>query len=424
MRIGIIIGRIGGVDGVALETEKWIEILHELGHEIFILSGQYEDRPIDPKHETLLPVLSFFSPESQWDQNKAFFALDPNPEPLLEHIKIASDRIAVKIVRWIQRKKIDILLSENASALACHLSMGVGIRKAVQKIGIPVVSHDHDFHWERGFRYISQHYEVNKLINSEFPLQLSDVRHAVINTNAQKHLKKHHGIEAMVVPNVMDFDRPFGQIRESNKLLHKDLGLNGDDTLLFQVTRIVERKGIEVAIDLVHRLADKRVKLIITGNHNDDEKDQYYHRLIEDIHDLCLIDQVIFVDSLIRHHTREDKHSSKAYLLSDAYANATACTYFSVYEGFGNAFIESVIAKKPIFVNNYKPVFWPDIGSKGFKLVMLENNVLTDEAVEEIREILYNEKLGREIVEHNYELGKKHFSYDVLREKLPLLFSI
>lgn len=423
MRIGIVIGRIGGVDGVALETEKWIEVLHELGHEVFILSGQFEERAIDPKHESLLPVLSFFSPESQWGQSKAFFAPDPDPEPLLSHIEMASNRIAVGIVKWIRRKKIDVLLSENASALACHLSMGVGIRKAIQKAGIPVVTHDHDFHWERGFRYTSQHYEVNKLINKEFPLQLSNAKHAVINTNAQSHLMKHHGIDAMVVPNVMDFDRPFGQIRESNKLLHKDLGLNGDDIPLFQVTRIVERKGIEIAIDLVHRLQDKRVKLIVTGNHNDDQKDQYYHKLIENIHDLCLMDQVIFADHLIRHHTWEGKHSSKAYSLSDAYANSKACTYFSVYEGFGNAFIESVIAKKPIFVNNYKPVFWPDIGSKGFRIVMLENNLLTDKAVAEIREILFNEKLSREIAEHNYELGKEHFSYDVLREKLPLLFS-
>jgi len=39
MNIGIIIGRIGGVDGVALETEKWIDVLKSMGHGIFILSG-------------------------------------------------------------------------------------------------------------------------------------------------------------------------------------------------------------------------------------------------------------------------------------------------------------------------------------------------------------------------------------------------
>ena len=29
MRIGIIIGRIGGVDGVALETVKWMDVLRK-----------------------------------------------------------------------------------------------------------------------------------------------------------------------------------------------------------------------------------------------------------------------------------------------------------------------------------------------------------------------------------------------------------
>ena len=37
MNIGIIIGRIGGVDGVALETEKWIEVLRSMGHHIYTL---------------------------------------------------------------------------------------------------------------------------------------------------------------------------------------------------------------------------------------------------------------------------------------------------------------------------------------------------------------------------------------------------
>ena len=34
MRIGIIIARIGGIDGVALETEKWIEVLRKMGNEV------------------------------------------------------------------------------------------------------------------------------------------------------------------------------------------------------------------------------------------------------------------------------------------------------------------------------------------------------------------------------------------------------
>jgi hypothetical protein len=38
-------------------------------------------------------------------------------------------------------------------------------------------------------------------------------------------------------------------------------------------------------------------------------------------------------------------------------------------------------------------------------------------------EIIYNPDLAKEIGEYNFELGKKHFSYDVLEEKLTELFS-
>ena len=118
------------------------------------------------------------------------------------------------------------------------------------------------------------------------------------------------------------------------------------------------------------------------------------------------------------------RSGKKRYSLSDAYARAVACTYFSTYEGFGNAFVEALLAKRPIFVNNYKPVFWPDIGSKGFECVMLEDNELTDEAVGRIDEVLRDQKLQTEIAEHNFELGRKHFSYEVLERKLEVLFSV
>ena len=65
----------------------------------------------------------------------------------------------------------------------------------------------------------------------------------------------------------------------------------------------------------------------------------------------------------------------------------------------------------------------PDIGSKGFKTVMLEDNELTDEAVEQMKDIIYKPELNKEIGEYNFELGKKHFSYGVLKEKLEELLN-
>ena len=108
------------------------------------------------------------------------------------------------------------------------------------------------------------------------------------------------------------------------------------------------------------------------------------------------------------------KKRKTIYSIEDAYVHARACMYFSDYEGFGNAFVEAVVAKKPIFVNNYKPVYWPDIGSKGFEAVMIENNVLTEKAVSEMKEIISSPKRCREIAEHNFKIGKEHFSYEIL----------
>jgi glycosyltransferase involved in cell wall biosynthesis len=413
MRIGIIIGRIGGVDGVALETEKWIDILKKLGHEVFIMSGEFESWKMDRKHHTLFPALSFFSAEAEWEQRKAFFEPDEDPNPLLEHIERWSDMIEKRLLRWVKAKKIEVVLSENASALPCQLSMGVAIKKLIKRTGLPIVTHDHDFHWERGERYMSVHPEVNQYVDENFPLLLPDVRHAVINTFGVETFKNRFGRKALLVPNVMDFNRPYGIPTPENEFFLRDVGVREGEIALLQVTRIVRRKGIETAISLIDKLNDDKLKLVITGNNNDDENKEYYNELIDQIHDLNLSRQVIFASHKVLDHKD----------LSDVYAHGRACTYFSTYEGFGNAFVECILAKKPIFVNNYKPVYMQDIGNKGFETVMIEDSHLTDEKVKQMAEIIYDPVRCREIGEYNFEVGKKHFSYEVLEEKLNTLFT-
>ena len=65
----------------------------------------------------------------------------------------------------------------------------------------------------------------------------------------------------------------------------------------------------------------------------------------------------------------------------------------------------------------------PDIGSKGFKTVMVENGELNTSAVNSMAEIIYKPALAAEISEYNFQLGKRYFSYDTLRVKLEELIS-
>jgi glycosyltransferase involved in cell wall biosynthesis len=422
VKVGIIIGRIGDVDGVALETEKWIKILHQMGHEVFILSGRFTKSVVKPECETLIPSLSFFSPNCEWEQNRTFFYPQDEPSALLSHLNLASDDLAIEMFKWVMKNHIDVIISENASALPAHLSMGMAIKKLVEHTGIKMICHDHDFHWERGTRYFTPFKEVREIIKRTFPIQIKHVRHAVINTNSKTYLKRKYEIESLLVPNVMDFNLPFGVKDNYNADLLATLGLKKDDIPLFQITRIVKRKGIETAIELIDKLDDKRVKLVITGTAADDERKGYYKELIAKIDEQKLNDRVIFASHRILNERGRNLAGEKIYSLSDAYAHATACTYFSTYEGFGNAFVEAALAKTPVFVNNYKPVFWQDIGCKKFNIVLIEDGKLTDKAVAEIDQIIHNKTLQKEIGEYNYNLAKMHFSYSVLRENLETLF--
>ncbi|MCK5136843.1 MAG: glycosyltransferase family 4 protein [Bacteroidales bacterium] len=418
MNIGIIIGRIGGADGVALETEKWIDVLRSMGHSIYILSGQFQERQMDMKTETLVCEMSFFSPESFWSQKKAFFYPETDPQELIEHLNLYSKVIYKKILNWIGEKKIDLIISENASALPSHLEMGLAVNKAVHKCGLPTITHDHDFAWERGDRYVSPHKDINEFVSAVFPLRAPNSIHAVINTHAKNTLLERFQRESVNVPNVMDFSKSFGVQNQKNEKLAEHIGFKNDDLFLYQVTRIVRRKGIETAIKLLHELNDKKIKLIITGNYADDSGSAYYNELVNQIHELRLGEQVGFAYHLFHNKGLSNSNGEERFSLSDAYARATACTYFSIYEGFGNAFVEAVLAKRPVFVNNYEPVYMPDIGTRGFKTVMIENSDLTEESVKDMSEVIYNPGLAEEIALYNFELGKKYFSYDTLREKL------
>ena len=415
MRIGIAIGRIGGIDGVALETEKWIAVLERMGHEVHVLTGELE-API--RNASVLPEMAFSHPECIRDQDDAFFFQEVDEAELAERLERGAAVIERGIQLWLVEQRIEFLITQNNTTLPCHLTMGMALRRVLERTGMAALAHDHDFHWERGDRYATRYPVVRAIIEECFPPNLPNLRHAVINTYCRDSLKREMGIEPVVIPNVMDFEHAFARRDLFNRALPEALGCGRDDTLLFQITRIVRRKGIETAIELVHRLEDPSVRLVITGTSRDDWNEEYTDELRAQVADLGLGDAVLFAGERFDAVRGSDAAGRPVFSLEDAYAHATACTYFSRYEGFGNAFVEALLARRPIFLNNYKPVYWPDIGSKGFRTVQIEDNVLTDAAVDTIRSILSDPKARRETAEHNFTLGRRYFSFEVLEELL------
>ena len=100
----------------------------------------------------------------------------------------------------------------------------------------------------------------------------------------------------------------------------------------------------------------------------------------------------------------ETINNDKKYTIDDVYQSADLVTYPSDYEGFGNAFVESIYFKRPIVVNRYS-IFVEDIEPCGFDVIPFEGFV-TKKIGDRVMQFLDPENV-RTTADKNYELGRK-----------------
>ncbi len=253
---------------------------------------------------------------------------------------------------------------------------------------------------------------VSDYLRMAFPPVLPSIEHVVINSVADIQLSLRTGISSHVIYNVMDFDNPPPPPDEYTFDVRQALGIEDDELFVLQPTRVVQRKGIEHAIELVHRLG-RKAKLVISHASGDEGWD--YEQRLKEYSKLMNVN-TIFVSDIINEERGTTPDGRKIYTLEDIYPYADLVTYPSTFEGFGNAFLETIYFKKPIVVNTYS-IYIKDIQPKGFKVIEIDGYV-TDKAVEQTKQVLDNPKLCQEMVDHDYELAKEYFSYTVLERIL------
>jgi glycosyltransferase involved in cell wall biosynthesis len=198
--------------------------------------------------------------------------------------------------------------------------------------------------------------------------------------------------------------------------LKKKIGLKEDDLFILQPTRVVPRKWIERSIEIVNRLNLKNPALVIS-HESGDEGDDYYNRIMDYAKNMDV--NIIFIDHLINNNKKKKQNTS--YTIADIYRCADIIAYPSGYEGFGNAFLETIYYKKPIIVNRYS-IYIADIEPKGFDVIKLDGFV-TDKAVKKIQRVLSDPDYRNKMVKKNYDLAAKFFSYEILEKKLLYLIS-
>jgi glycosyltransferase involved in cell wall biosynthesis len=404
--IGFVSTRFAGIDGVSLEAAKWGEVLEAAGHNCFWFAGELDK---DPNKSYLAPEAHFKHPYNLWINRQAFGQTE-RTSSVTESIANLKAILKIRLQEFIDYFQIELLIIENALAIPLNIPLGLAISKLVSETQIPTIAHHHDFYWERNRL---RENAVADYLYEFFPPRLESIQHVVINSMARDELARRRGIVATIIPNVLDFDNPLPVNHKGYHKFLESFGLNPGHKTILQPTRIIKRKGIEHAIDLVKNLNPTHFKLLISHKAGD-EGLEYSERLkqyaFEQGVDLRLARKP--VSSPWNH----PKHQLNGHSLWNVYAHADFVTFPSLYEGFGNAFLEAIYFKKPLLVNRYA-TFVTDIEPKGFDLVTMDGS-LTLKTVQHVSAVLESPVRTAEMVNRNYETAKQHYSYGVLRRHL------
>ncbi len=409
--IGFVSTRFSGTDGVTMEASKWAQVLKRAGHNYFWFAGLLDRTP---DHSFLVPEAFFRHEKNHWIDEQVFGKKRRSPA-VTDAIYELKTYLKKQLNEFIKTYNIDMLVAENVLTIPMHIPLGIALTEIIAETQIPTIAHHHDFYWERTRFSVNA---VGDYLRMAFPPNLPNIEHVVINSTAQEELALRNGITSIIIPNVLDFENPPDVDREKTKDFRKNIGLAADDVFILQPTRVVQRKGIEHAIELVEELGDPRYKLVISHEAGD-EGLEYAEWLKGHAADRGV--DLRTMNLRISDPLNPDVNRKDLYTLWDVYPHSDFVTYPSLYEGFGNALLEAVYFKKPLLINRYA-IFVRDIEPKEFDLIAMDG-FLTRKTVQKVREVMESSERREKMVNTNFEIAKRFYSFDRLRRWLNLLLT-
>lgn len=446
MNIALCHYRVGETDGVSLEMDKWKKVLENMGHKVYFIAGN-----AGPSDGYIIPEINYRFKEDLKIERNAYLKLKDyqDEDELIGAIRKQALKIGVGLKRILIKNKIDLIVPNNIFSIGRSIPTAMAFASVIKELGIRCIGHHHDFYWERDNFSQPTCTFVRQALKEYYPPKDDLISHVVINSIVQKELKAKKNLDSTVIPNVFDFSGPLWNIDDYNKDLRARLGIKDNDILMLQATRVTNRKAIELAIDVIGEMqkeknrkileeaklyngksfnGNSRIVLVLAGMI--EAADDYVERLKTRTEKTDV--ELLFVNNLVK-HSRCVKNNKKIYSLWDIYLFADIITYPSIQEGWGNQFLEGLFAKKPMLVFEYN-VYKEDIKRKGFKIISLGDKYKLDEyglakvdkktikrAAGGCIRLLIDKDCRKKIVEENFQLGRKFFSYKSLEEKLKMI---
>jgi len=440
-KIGICHYRIGQTDGVSLEIIKRKQTLAKMGYKIKLISGARQTGA-----DFIIPELEFDRPDILKIKHNAFLKFKDydSGELLIADIHLIAKKIKTQFLKIQAKEKFRYLFLHNIFTHGRHLAAAKAFYDIASSTNIKIISFNHDFYESYDGLYAPKIPEIKKFLKTYVPPKLASIKHVTINSLSQKLLYKKIKIKSTIFPDTFEFNQaPWTKDRYNSDFL-KTFNLAENDLIILQGTRIVERKAIELAIDVITELNQRKKELIEKKLYNGKTFNKTSNIILffnqpsepaSETYKKILVKKMkrqgvryLFADNRIK-RTRFMQKNKKTYSLWDAYVYADLISYPSIWEGFGNQFLEAIFAKKPIFMFEY-PVFIADIKSEGYKTISLGSTYRRDKnflatisrkrinnTATKIIRILTN-KNTNEALDKNYRIGKKFHGEKILKKLL------
>jgi len=432
-----------GTDGVSLEIAKRQALLKAMGHQVAICSAyDWADFPIPAlefdREGVARIVRNLFGPGG----------MDSASEAEIRSIFDVS-RLELKrqMGKVIEDFAPDLLFVHNVLSLPVHPVATVSLTELLREMQLPCAAIHHDILSEGAYKFPPTCNFAKSILEGYYPPRMPNLRHWTINTRNKRGLGE-KGVDAEVIHDTMDFDQrlePSERVRIRARLRAK-YGIEAHDVVLFAGARIVPNKQTELAGHLTAVLqslrqkmigkrlyhgevfSDKsRVVLVLAGRPERAFID-YQKKLFELFDTLKIVWR--YAGDEVRPYRSEDEGLYALY--PDFYAMADFVLYPTGWEGFGNQLLEALAAELPVAVFEY-PVFKEDIAPKGVRVVSLGDTLLSERdsmglveiplevltrAAREMITILTSPEKLQSVTDHNTMVGKRYFSFDVLRAHL------
>jgi len=415
-KIFFIATRIAGTDGVSLECEHLRDIFLRMGWDVTFLAGQL-DRP-----GFVVPELFFQSPEIVKVHDRVVWG-NSNFSEVEAKIFALAGKIEGKLREIVGNgNKPDLLFVPNVLSLPVHFPLAVAVTRIIEEFKIPTIARHHDFWWERE-RFLKS--DCFPFFKRWFPPNLPFIKHVTINSFAQTELKIRTGLQSELIWDTFDFDSDIQKSDSYSKKWRSDFNITESDIVFLQATRIVPRKRIEIAIDLVKKLGNPKIVLVIAGYSGDEGKE--YEKKLKKLAKKSGIRYRFIGGSvnarrkLLKRVIKGREIKRRIYTLWDCFRNCDFVVYPTAFEGFGNQFVETMYFKKPIVLTPYA-VYKKDIKPLGFETIEITKDV-GESAISKINELLGNTEEIKRITETNFKLGEKYLSYNFTQKKLEKLLS-